>query len=206
MRAFACRSLLLSCCLGLSSCATQGYPGSELSPEQTANVSLPAPFIALLPLFWIFPLNLVARLADDWHETVNYDIQVDNIELNRFISASVLSGKHQTYATRHFSSATLIGSENCSSYDTRSKDKNGKETCTRTSSCVGEYRVAEWQHFCSLTFKADAGHRYLLLVNHEKKFMVRDAENPQMDQSGDCHWSDYHYHNETRSNSGTSNC
>ncbi|WP_347986122.1 hypothetical protein [Methylomonas sp. AM2-LC] len=53
----------------LGGCTVKGYSGPELPIEQTAEVRLKAPATATIPLFWIFPLNMLNWLADDWFET-----------------------------------------------------------------------------------------------------------------------------------------
>jgi hypothetical protein len=185
MRPIHHRSLILFYTLSLSGCVTQGYSGMERPPEQVATISLPAPLISLLPPFWIFPLNMVARLSDDWSETVDYDIKVDELVLNRFNSVTLLPGQRNATAERKYSTSKLISSESCSSYDSHSEDKKGKKICTRITSCSGLYEVTDFVVGCKLKFPTEAGHLYKLLVSN-CQFTFRDDHDSKAEKSIQC--------------------
>lgn len=200
------RHLLLAGSLGLSACTTQSYLGPALPDEQTAIVSLPAPVISLLPFFWIPPLHFFTWLSSDWFETVDYDIKVDEITLNRFKSAAVLPGKHFAYAERSVSSTELAGSESCTYSTSKSTDARGKEVCTRTTACRGMYSVAEWKDVCSLNFIAKAGSQYELFISKSNKIILRDRTDPQKNEARECHQISHRSRSEPKTRYSESSC
>ena len=72
------KGLLLLTALVLSGCAVKGYNGAALPDNQTATVTLKAPVVSLIPLFWVFPFNTLTWLAEDWYEMTS----VDSIKVN----------------------------------------------------------------------------------------------------------------------------
>ncbi len=204
------RAILISCSTGLSACATQTYPGPELSNDQIATVSLSSPSISWLPPFWIFPLNLATRLDEDWKHTVDYKIEVDRQELTRFNSISLLPGPHHASAQYTESNTALIGGKSCTSSDSRYIREDRNESCTRTTVCKGLFKFTEREHNCALDFSAAAGSAYQLLVTgstaNEIKLSLRDTDARQADRGNVCHWTPYHSHDEYITDTATSDC
>ncbi|WP_152428840.1 hypothetical protein [Methylomonas sp. MK1] len=178
--------------------------------EQIAKVSLAAPSIAWLPPFWVFPLNLLPRLDENWKNTVDYKIDVDQQTLNRFNSIYLLPGLHHASAQYAVSYAELIGSKTCTSSDSKFVNEDRSESCTRTTTCKGLFKFTEREHKCSLAFSALAGNRYELAVTNpaegEIRLSLRDSNALQSDQWNSCHWTPDRSHDEYRTDTVTSDC
>lgn len=204
------RAILIACSTGLTACATQGYPGPQLPDDQTAKVSLAAPSISWLPPFWIFPLNLLPRLDEDWKNTVDYKIHLNQQELNRFDSISLLPGRHNVSAQYVRRNVELIGGKNCTSSDSKYVKDDRSESCTRTTSCKGLFKITEQEHNCSLAFRAAAGGVYKLAVITpavgEIRLSLRDTAARQSDQWNTCYWTPDRSHEEYLTDTVTSDC
>ncbi len=204
------RAILIACSTGLTACATQGYPGPQLPDDQTAKVSLAAPSLAWLPPFWIFPLNLLPRLDEDWKNTVDYKIHLNQQELNRFDSISLLPGRHNVSAQYVRRNVELIGGKTCTSSDSKYVKDDRSESCTRTTSCKGLFKITEQEHNCSLAFRAAAGGVYKLAVNTpavgEIRLSLRDTAARQSDQWNACYWTPDRSHEEYLTDTVTSDC
>ncbi len=210
MSSFLYRAILISCSTGLTACATQGYPGPQLPDDQTAKVSLASPSIAWLPPFWVFPLNLLPRLDEDWKNTVDYNIDVDGQELNRFDLISLLPGPHHASAQYTVINSDLIGSKTCTSSDSKYAREDRSESCTRTTTCKGLFKFTEREHKCSLDFSAEAGEAYELAVTNpaegEIRLSLRDISARQPDLSNACYWTPDRSHDEYVTDTATSDC
>jgi len=63
------RGLFLLLLMTLSACSIKNYNGPEMPEDQVATIELKRPAMSIVPLFWIFPLNLLTWYAEDWEET-----------------------------------------------------------------------------------------------------------------------------------------
>lgn len=113
--------------LFLPGCAIQGYSGSTLPDEQLVSIALKKPTLSLIPLFWVFPFNMLTWFAEDWYETswsggdiVVQDVDVDDfggslyfklfagtsslhkVPLSRFATVLVLPGQRSITTTNIF--------------------------------------------------------------------------------------------------------
>lgn len=73
----------LVCSICLTACSAKGYRGPELPDNQVASIELKAPALSKVPLFWVFPLNMLLWFSEHWNETSwGPNIFVGRIELD----------------------------------------------------------------------------------------------------------------------------
>ena len=209
------RSALLVCALHLPACATKGYSGPDLPDEQLATVSLKAPVASLIPLFWIFPLNMLTWFSEDWYETSwNSDVIAvsglthekgdafeflkgntpNKIVLNRFKTVYLRPGQYQIGTENEVViNSTKIGSESCfvGSCTCTTDDKKNK-TCSNVTTCSTPYRVRAHRFICQISIDAKAGEHYEAFIR-DRHIMANKPNSLQPDQET-CFWgADYSY-------------
>ena len=222
------RIALLVCALHLHACATKGYSGPDLPDEQLATVALKAPVASLIPLFWIFPLNMLTWFSEDWYETSwnsgviavsglviekgdEFEViriydgprnTLNKIVLNRFKTVHLLPGRYQVGTEKEVViSSVQIRSESCSTgICTCTTDDKKNKTCTKTTTCSTPYRVRAHGFICQISIDAKAGEHYEAFIR-DRHIMENNPNSLQLDQEI-CFWgTDYSY--ETSANTST---
>ncbi len=210
MLTFIRNGLLMVCYFALCACVTKGYSGAELPEDKLATVSLKTPTVALVPLFWIFPFNTLAWLADDWYETTWSDsIEVNHSELSRFKTLAVKPGEIKANSKiRNVLSTDQIGSESCNYGSCKCKtrgDKDKKETvCERTVSCTVPMRVTARDDSCDLTLNAEAGKHYVAFIR-DNILMMQEAKGHQLTQ-GSCGMGPIYHYDTLDTKTSTESC
>ena len=161
----------------LSGCSVKkGYAGPELPIEQTAEVRLKAPATATFPLFWIFPLNMLNWLADDWFETsltfsdIVLITHVDTNEvlgeqiLDRFTTVRVAGGQWQKVSVLG-SDVSVPKRRDCETLWYYGQSKECEPTRGKTPDESGNVLV---QTRCSAEFTAERGKSYLVFIRDGK--------------------------------------
>lgn len=216
------RYLILPCIVFLPACTIKGYRGPELTDNQVATIALKAPAISRVPLFWIFPLNMLTWFSEDWFATSwGPNISVENISrdnswwkpttalLDRFTSIKVLPGEQSLKTTQ---SAILHKEQNgntsysygyCSCTE-KEVDKKKKTVCEQTNTSTTPYRVTAQDRVCRLSFTASAGRQYEAYIR-DNLIMLQNSVDQHIDKS-DCYWGTPYTYETTESISSTSSC
>jgi hypothetical protein len=211
MMSLTCKGLLLITACAFSGCTVKGYNGAELPEDAVATVGLKAPTISFIPLFWVFPFNTLAWLADDWHETAWMDtIEVNNIQLNRFKTVLAQPGLIWVHAKEtHILNKTQVGSSECtngacSCTEKEGKDKKKEKVCEQTVSCTENYRVTAKNDVCRLTYSVEAKKHYEVFIR-ERTLMLQD-ENEKILETKACKFSPSYTYETTETSSSTQSC
>ncbi|NOT13596.1 MAG: hypothetical protein HOP23_17520 [Methylococcaceae bacterium] len=208
MRFTLFRTTLLICVLHLPACAIKGYSGPDLPNTQLATVSLKAPAASLIPLFWIFPLNLLTWFSEDWYETSWHSGYVKingKIVLNRFKRVNLVPGPHQVATEKPVvMHREEIGIESCStSICSCTTDKKNNKTCSQTTSCSTRYRETAHDRICRIIIDAKAGEQYKVFIR-DRHLIVNGSDSTQFNDEI-CSWgADYSYETSSSTSSSTS--
>lgn len=174
----------LVCSICLTACSAKGYRGPELPDNQVATIELKAPALSKVPLFWVFPLNMLLWFSEDWNETswgpnifVGYielddpdagtwDVNASNkVKLDRFSKVYVRPG---TRSVRTMESAIVekkvagdttyqTGSCECKEQEINNQKQ---KVCEKKTSSSTPYFITERDTTCTLVFHAFAGQTY----------------------------------------------
>ncbi len=181
------------------------------SEDQLATVRLKAPTISLIPLFWIFPLNMLAWLDDDWYETTMMDhVQVNDITLYRFKTVLVKPGKIDFYAMqKHIIGKSQIGGTrysygSCTCTETEGKDKKKEKNCEKTVTSTSDYIVTARDEKCRLFYPVQANKHYAVFIR-KKELSLQDESGNILESTACGFGSDYTY-DTTESSSSTESC
>jgi hypothetical protein len=230
----ASRLLWLSLALPLTACVTyKGYLGPQLPNHQVATVSVKAPDASRIPIFWIFPMNMLTWFAEDWYETsqnAGIDIeglsldrghpvrdgrQGNRLRLTRFNSVKVMPGEYllSSVSSNHVIDQQSVGDESCSSnqqsctcpskQDQESKDK----VCTQTvTKCSKPIRVTARDRNCFSLLRAKPGRHYEVF-RRDELIRVQPRYFPEERQpDGDCVWGDPYEYPSTDERTSTGSC
>jgi hypothetical protein len=184
-------AFFISCMIVLQACTIKAYPDPELPDNQLSTVSQPLdPALSWLLLFWFFPFNLL--LPEDWKASSNARFTVDDWILDRFETLSLLPGRHTARAKRiMITDKTSVGSGRCGIPSVSfSKNKDGKTTCTRTTTCHESFRVTYAELECVMDFRTDAGRAYEIHIAADDSLVVTDADSGRIESSEGCFWSE----------------
>lgn len=211
MASLTYKGLLLISASVLSGCAVNGYNGAELPDDQVAAVRLKAPTISLIPIFWIFPLNMLAWLDDDWHETTTTDeIQVNGINLDRFKTVLIKSGENHFLAkeARIASKVQTGGTEysygSCFCTETLDNDKKKEIKCSKTTTESRDYRVTVRNEECAITYPVQAQHKYEVFMRNEE--LLLQDESATILANSACELASFSSYTTTESSYKTENC
>lgn len=185
------RALFISCMIVLPACTIKAYPGPELPDNRLSTVSQPPdPVLSWLPLFWFAPFDLL--LPEDWKASRHARFTVDDWILGRFETLSLLPGRHAARARRITTTdKAYLGSGRCHRPTVSfSKDKDGKTTCTRTTTCYDSFRVTREELECIMDFRTDAGRAYEIHIAADDSLVVTDADSGRIESAEDCFWSE----------------
>jgi hypothetical protein len=208
------RLLWLLLILMQQGCAVKTFIDPANIPEnQLPTIQLKAPATALIPLFWIPPLNMLNWLADDWRATSSSSSRIymitetgESVTLNRFSNFLVLPGTQELYMENETTiSSEPIGRESCR-YSrqtcTSTKDKDGEKvtTCEDVYNCTTPVRKRVGHRKCTLQFNAEPNQIYKAFVRNQ--ILMITNENNQFTQAAKCDDSTEE-HNSTESRSYT---
>ncbi len=208
---FYCLSLLSI--LFLPACTAKGYRGPVRSDNQVATIELKAPTLSKLPLFWIFPLNMVPWwFTEDWRETSwGPDIFVGNIELDdpdvgnwkviasdkvkldRYKTVTVLPG---TRSVRTMQTAVINKEKNGdTTYEYGSCSCTGQEVnnqkqivCEKKTTSWTPYRLTARDTTCTLEFYADPGQHYQAFIRNGQLMLQHSTG--KIDDHSNCQHND----------------
>ena len=188
----------------LSGCAVKAYVDPIDVPEnQLPVITLKAPITALVPLFWIFPLNMLNWIADDWRETTNvnklYLITEDKkkVNLDRFSNILVrpdLQNLHMENVS--IVSSVPIGPESClfsGQSCTTKEEKDGQSitTCDDNYACSTPVHVVKENKKCSLQFYAQSNKTYEAFIRNNTLMITNGIK--ESEQIAKCHSSTSEY-------------
>jgi len=208
---------LLLLLLTLTACSIKNYSGPEMPEDQVATIALKRPVMSLVPLFWIFPLNMLTWFAEDWLETSwggritvkGWQIQESKpIRLNRFVSISASPGLQAAESIDTVKIEKPTGSEICTS-ETRSCQKKGDKDDKKTGSetvttCATPTLVTEHDRICFLNFEAKAGRHYELFIR-DGRLSLSDPNSQDIQSRGCYSGPDRSYHS-ANTNTSTGSC
>jgi len=193
--------LFLLLLLMLSACSVKNYNGPEMPEDQVATIELKRPVMSLVPLFWVFPLNMLTWYAEDWRETSwtdkiileaqEGDESAKKISLDRFVTVSARPGLQSAESFNHEQvGEETTGSESCTS-EIRSCQKKGdkdnqKTGCETVTTCRTPTLVTVHDWICHLDFEAKAGRHYELFIR-EGSLMLNEPNSLTI-ETGKCYW------------------
>lgn len=180
MKAIIGKSMFLLLLLILPACSTiKNYYGPEVPADQAVTIGLKRPAMALVPLFWVFPLNMLTWFAEDWRETSSGreilvrerkadELEERKIRLNRFVTVSAVPGMQvaETEIIKSKSRTIPIGIEKCIEHNRSKTDDKGNDVpgCEVVTSCSTPYMKTTQDFKCRLAFEAKAGRHYELFI------------------------------------------
>ncbi|WP_347988424.1 hypothetical protein [Methylomonas sp. AM2-LC] len=202
------RLLLVMFLIVISGCTVNSYQGVTRPDSEVATVILKKPIVAMIPLFWVFPFNMLTWQYDDWYETSwsDKDILINSESLNRFKTVKVLPGKNsiESIVTRQLADQT-VGASNCSNGPCScTKDKDNKENCTFTESCSTPHEITEQIEHCLLYFTAVAGTTYQVFIHNGQLTLSNFEQNKA--EIANCVLGDVYKRQTYESTSNTLSC
>lgn len=162
--------LSLICAVG---CTTvNSYSGPDLPDDKVATISMKAPPTAYVPIFWMFPLNMLNWLADDWFETswTSATITVNNIQLDRFTSVKVLPGTGTVKLNQSFfidqrsDGPTRCSPDSCKCTETQ---VNGTTKRECEQKCETPMATITHERHCEISLDTDRGQKYEAFIRNE---------------------------------------
>jgi len=187
--------------------------------DQVATIELKRPVMSLVPLFWVFPLNMLTWYADDWRETSwtdkitikkqPGDESAGKTSLDRFVTVSARPGLQSAESINNEGiGEEPTGGESCT-YETRSCHKKGdkdnqKTGCETVTTCRTPTLVTEHDRICFLNFEAKAGRHYELFIR-EGSLMLSEPNSLTI-ETGKCYWGPDRSYRSESTNTSTSSC
>ncbi|MEE9412232.1 MAG: hypothetical protein V3V22_04180 [Methylococcales bacterium] len=193
-------------------CAVKTFIDPANIPEnQLPTIQLKTPATALIPLFWIPPLNLLNWLADDWRETSSFTSRIymitetgESLTINRFSNFLVLPGTQELYMEDTATiSSRPIGSESCSfskeSCTTKKEDGESVTTCEDEYHCSRPVRNVVEHKRCKLQFNAEPNQIYEVFIRNKTLMLTNENGINPSNQAANCDFStEEHDSTETR--------
>ncbi len=181
------RILGFLCLLGftlalVTGCASLLHKKPNSPSTQSATVTLKAPTISKIPLFWIFPLNMLTWFSEDWYETSQHyvDIKVNDVTLTRFNQAVFNPGQPiDIYTTfiKYYQTPNNTYSdypspkENCYGGSSNYKDNSGQTHTVTSGYCAPlHFRETVILTTCHITHTAEVNQQFAVFINdHQLK-------------------------------------
>ncbi|WFP50284.1 hypothetical protein PL263_19605 [Methylomonas sp. EFPC3] len=174
----------LVCSICLTACSAKGYRGPELPDNQVATIELKAPALSKVPLFWVFPLNMLLWFSEHWNETSwgpnifvgrielddpdtgTWDVNASNkVKLDRFSKVYVLPGLRSVRTMETAIVEKKVAGDTTSqtgSCECKEQEFNNQKqkVCEKKTTSSTPYVITARDTTCTLLFHAVAGETY----------------------------------------------
>lgn len=195
------RTVWLTIVILLNAC-TARFETNPIPIEKSASLTLKAPVVSKIPLFWIFPINTLTWLAEDWFDTawfgspilLNYGTNSRPINLNRFSRVELHSDR--TYSITTDNRFSFDPDDSCE--DLRESWLECSYKCGPINKQLAECKKpnrsfvdSKWApKSCQVLLSPKTGHHYEAFVRADEPYVI-DVDSGELRKSACTYHWDY---------------